>query len=69
MSGTAISESTSETSPPAVAAPRLLDQVSVGARQRGHSEQAVAGFAAWIRRFIVDGDEKASHYRDEKWTT
>src|SRR5437762_9481691 len=35
------------------APPRLLEQLRQTARQRGHSEPAVAAFADWSRRFIL----------------
>jgi Phage integrase, N-terminal SAM-like domain len=41
------------TSPLPPAPPRLLDQLRLTARQRGHSEQTVAAFADWSRRFIL----------------
>jgi hypothetical protein len=33
--------------------PRLLDQLCLIARQRGHVEPTVAAFADWCRRFIL----------------
>ncbi len=33
--------------------PRLLDQLRLTARQRGHPEQTVTAFADWGRRFIL----------------
>jgi integron integrase len=35
------------------APPRLLDQLRLTARQRGHTEPTVAAFADWSRRFIL----------------
>jgi hypothetical protein len=41
--------------PPAVAAqpPRLLDQVTQAARQRGASEPTTAQLVSWVRAFVL----------------
>ena len=38
---------------PAPGLPRLLDQLRLTARHRGHPESAVGAFVDWIRRFIL----------------
>ena len=45
-------QATVPTSSPPAAPPRLLDQLRLTARQRGHPEPTVAAFADWSLRLI-----------------
>jgi hypothetical protein len=52
MSATTTAEPQAPGSSP-LPSPRLLDQLRLAARQRGHDEGTVATFADWCRRFIL----------------
>jgi integron integrase len=52
MTASATLQPTAPTSLVPTSPPRLLDQLRLTARQRGHPEQTVAAFADWILHFI-----------------
>jgi integron integrase len=53
MTASILLQPTPPTSPLPPAPPRLLDQLRLTARQRGHAEPTVTAFADWSRRFIL----------------
>jgi hypothetical protein len=53
MTGIDAPQATAQASPLPPRPPRLLDQLRLTARRRGHSEPSVAAFADWSLRFIL----------------